>query len=216
MVLRPLGGEVQGDLRVVVGDHLSGGHVHDGRDGDAAGVVGEPGEVGVLDPRDAEHRVDAARIKIEGPAPAVVGGSADPHRDRVLQAEQTADDDRPVRPGAGPRHHQAVATGLDRVAAGPVPGDPVGDVVRVAGELPAAGDVGPEGGSRLARFVAHATILHPVRSLCALGARNRPFTHLCRIFSTFYGGPMDFDPLMALAAFGIGIVVGLTGMGGGR
>ncbi len=26
---------------------------------------------------------------------------------------------------------------------------------------------------------------------------------------------MDFDPLMALAAFGIGIVVGLTGMGGG-
>lgn len=47
----------------------------------------------------------------------------------------------------------------------------------------------------------------------ATGRRNR--VHPTDAFFTTYVGLVDFDPLLALAAFGIGIVVGLTGMGGG-
>ena len=75
-----------------------------------------------------------------------MGGSAQPHRDDVLQAEQPADDDRPVGPGAGARRDQPVAARLHRIAVPAVAGDPGGDVVGVAGELGAVGHVRAVGG----------------------------------------------------------------------
>ena len=53
-------------------------------------------------------------IEVEGPAALVVDRARRAERDDVLEAEQAADDDRPVRPRAGPRGDQVVATGLDR------------------------------------------------------------------------------------------------------
>ena len=79
----------------------------------------------------------------------------------VLEAEQAAHDDRPVRPRAGPGGDQPVAAGLDRpqlaldraVLGDPrVAGDPVGDVGGVALELLAAVHV------RRAVVVAHGAI----------------------------------------------------------
>ena len=83
----------------------------------------------------AEHRVDAARVEVEGPAVGIVRRAGDPHRDDVLEAEEAADDDRPVGPRAGPGDDEAVAPRLHRPAARPVRGDPVLDVGRVAGEF---------------------------------------------------------------------------------
>jgi hypothetical protein len=116
VVLAPLGGQVEGDLGVVVGDHLAGLDLDHRRDGDPLRVVGVAGEVGLLQPLDAEHGVAPARVEVEGPAALVVGGPAHAHRQHVLEAEQPAHDDRPVRPRAGPGDHQAVPAGLDRVA----------------------------------------------------------------------------------------------------
>ena len=141
MVVDPLGGEVERHLGEVVGDDRLGRDVDHGRHRDAAGVVGEPGEVGLLQPLVAEHRVDPAGIEVEGPGPHVVGGAAQTHRDGVLQAEQPPDDDRPVGPRAGARRDQPVAARLHRIAVAAVPGDPGGDVVRVAGEVGAVGHV---------------------------------------------------------------------------
>ena len=91
------------------------GDVDDGRHGDPAGIVGVAGEVGLLQPLDAEHRVAAARVEVEGPAALVVGGAAAcPSEMHVLEAEQAAHDDRPVRPRAGRRRDQPVAARLDR------------------------------------------------------------------------------------------------------
>ena len=132
MEVCPLGGEVERQLGVVVGHQLLAGHLDHRRHGDAAGVAGEPGEVGLLQPLVAQHRVDAARVEVECPAPAVVGRPAQAHRDHLLQAQQPADDDRPAGPRAGPGRDQAIAAGLDRIAVPPVPGDPGGDVVGVA------------------------------------------------------------------------------------
>src|SRR3546814_14078242 len=56
VVLPPLQRQVEGDLGVVVGDHLAGRHVHDGRDRYPLLVVGEAGEERLLEPLDAEHR----------------------------------------------------------------------------------------------------------------------------------------------------------------
>ena len=131
----PLGGHVQGDLGEVVGDDLAGGHVDDRGHGDAAVVAGEPGEVRLLQPFDAEHRVAAARVEVEGPAALVVGRAADAHRQDVLQPEQPAHDDGPAGPRAGPADHQPVAAGLDRVAVPAVGGDPGRDVAGIPDEL---------------------------------------------------------------------------------
>ena len=98
-----------------------------------ARVVGITLEVGVLQALDTEHRVDPAGIEVEGPAACVVRRSAQAHRDDVLEAEQGADDDRPVGPGARPRGDQPVAARLDRPRLAR-PGDPVGEVVHVAVE----------------------------------------------------------------------------------
>jgi len=86
--------------------------------------------VGLLEPAVAEHRVDTARVEVEGPAAFVVGRAAEAERDHVLEPEQLAHDDRPVGPGARPGGDQPVAPGLDRPAGG-VAGDPVREVVHV-------------------------------------------------------------------------------------
>src|SRR5699024_11089277 len=94
VVLRPLGGEVQGDLGEVVGDHCAAGDVHDGGHGDPARVVRHPGEVSLLQPFDTQDRVHAAGVQVERPGPCVMGGTGEPHGDRVLQPEQSAHDAR--------------------------------------------------------------------------------------------------------------------------
>src|SRR5690625_6126150 len=73
MMLGPLGDQVQGHLLEVVGDHGAVARVDDGRHGDAAVVVGEASEVGLLEALDAEHRIPAALIEVEGPGALVVG-----------------------------------------------------------------------------------------------------------------------------------------------
>ena len=77
-------------------------------------VVGEAREVGLLDPLDAEHRVDPAGVEVEGPAALVVDRAAGAERDHVLEPEQLAHDDRPGRPRARLRGDQPVAARLDR------------------------------------------------------------------------------------------------------
>ena len=135
MVRGPLQRQVEGDLREVVGDHLAGRHVDDRGHGDALGVVREPREERVLEPLDAEHRVAAVGVEVEGPAALVVGRSAHAHAEHVLEAEQPPHDDRAVGPRAGPGDDQPVAVRLDRPAVPAVRGDPVLDVVGVAGEV---------------------------------------------------------------------------------
>lgn len=135
MELGPFGGEVQGDLGVVVGDHLAGRHVDHGGHGDPARVIREAGQVGVAQPVDAEHRIDLARIEIKGPAQLVMGGPAQPERDDLLQPEQAAHDEGAVGPGAGAGGDQPVPIRRHRVAVSAVRGDPGGDVVGVALEL---------------------------------------------------------------------------------
>ena len=120
----PLGRQVEGQLGVVVGHHLARGDVDEGRHGDAARVVRVAGEERLLQPLDAEHRVAATRVEVEGPAALVVGRPADTHREGVLQPQQAAHDDRPVGPRAGPRDDQPVPAGLDRVPVAPVGGHP--------------------------------------------------------------------------------------------
>ena len=101
-----------GDLREVVGHDLARRDVDDRRHRDAARVVGLAGEVGLLEPLDAEHRVAAALVEVEGPAAGVVGRAGRAPGDDVLEAEQAAHDDRAVRPRAGARGDEAVAAGL--------------------------------------------------------------------------------------------------------
>src|SRR6185369_13074711 len=48
------------------------------------------------------------------PAPPVMLGTADAHRQRILEPEQPPHDHRPVRPRACPRHHQPVPSRLGR------------------------------------------------------------------------------------------------------
>ena len=136
VVLGPLGRQVDGDLRVVVGDHRLGRDIDDGGHGDALGVVREAGEVGLLEPLVAEHRVSPARIEVEGPAALVVGRATDAHRQDVFESEQPAHDDRPVGPWAGPGDNQSVAPRLHRPLRIGVGGDPILDVLRIPLELP--------------------------------------------------------------------------------
>jgi hypothetical protein len=143
VVRTPLGRQVQRDLREVVGDHLPRGDVDHCRHRDAALVVGEAGEEGLLQPLDAEHRVAAPGVQVEGPAALVVRRPAHTHRQHRLEAEQPSYDDRPVGPRARPGDHQPVPPRLDRVAVAAVLGDAGGDVLHVAGELAARVDVGP-------------------------------------------------------------------------
>jgi hypothetical protein len=122
----------------VVGDHLAGGLVDDGGDGDPARVAGEALLVGVLELVDAEDGVDAARVEVEGPRVGVVRRPGGSERDRVLQPEQLPDDDRPVRPRAGVGRDQPVPAGRDGVVVGFRPRlghDPRLDVAGVPVEL---------------------------------------------------------------------------------
>ena len=160
------------------------GYVHHGRDGDAAGVVGEAAEVVLLQALDAQHRIPAVRVQVEGPGAGVVGGAGQAERDGVLQAEQPAHDHGAVGPRAGAGGDQAVAAGLHRPGFGavaepavrvadgaagrPVRGtdgigvghDPVLDVAGVPVEFFAAVDVGALG-AELCRIagVAHASTI---------------------------------------------------------
>jgi hypothetical protein len=137
----PLGREVEGDLRVVVGDDLASGDVDDGGYGHPPVVVGEASQVGLLQPLDPEDRVLPALVESERPAPLVVGRPGDAHGEDRLEAQQAAGDDRAVGPGTGTADDQAVAARLNRVAVAAVGGDAGGDVVRVPGELSRGVDV---------------------------------------------------------------------------
>ena len=112
VVVGPLEEEVVGDPREVVGDDLAGRHVDHRGHGDAARVVGVAGVERLLEPLDAQHRVAAAVVEVEGPAVLVVGGPGHAEADHVLEAEQLPDDDRAGRPRAGLRGHQPVAPRL--------------------------------------------------------------------------------------------------------
>ncbi len=139
--LGPLGGEVQRHLREVVGDDLTRRHVHDRRDGDALRIVGDAVVVRVAQVVNLQYRVDAAGVQVERPAALVVRRPAKANRQNVFQAEQASHDDRAVRPRAGPRDDQPVAVRLDGIAVAAVGRDARGDVVGVAVELAAAGDI---------------------------------------------------------------------------
>ena len=93
--------------------------------------------------------------------------------DGILQPQQPADDDCPVRPGAGTGCDEAVPAGFHRPAGLPVParravpGDPVLDVVGVPGEFFTAGDVGPLGaepgvGRVIGRTETRKSCSHPI------------------------------------------------------
>src|SRR5690606_4104603 len=121
------------------------GDVHDRGDSDAARVVGEAGEVRLLEPLVAEHRVHAALIEVEGPRALVMGGARHAHGEHVLQTQQAPGDEGAVRPGAGAGGDETVATGLDGPAVATIAGDAVVDVVHVPVEGLAGGDVAAAG-----------------------------------------------------------------------
>ncbi len=131
MVRGPLGREVEGDLGEVVGDQFAARDVDDRRHRDPLGVVGEAGEVGILEAGDAEDWVDAVGIEVEGPRPLVVGRPGQAERDRRLEAEQPTHDQGAVGPRAGGGRHQSVAACLDRPTAidGGADGGTVGGAV---------------------------------------------------------------------------------------
>ena len=166
----PLGVEVEGDLREVVGDQLPACDLDHRRHGDPAGVVRKACEVGLLHPRIPEHRIHAVRVEIEGPAPLVVSRPAQSHRDRRLQTEQPSDDDRPARPRTRPRGDQPVPAGLDRVAVPAVAGDPGRDVFGVALVVAAGCDVTATGHDR------QPMALPVTRGVSALDASCSPST----------------------------------------
>ncbi len=199
---RPLGGEVQGDPLVVVGDQQTGGHVDDGRDADAARVAGLAGVVRLLEVTDAEHRVLAVRVEGEAPAHVVLDGVGHGEGQGRLQAEQAARDQRAARPGAGAADDEPVAAGLDRPAVRAVGRDAVGEVTRRPLEglpavlgvalVPAFGGRGAAGGApgHVSRRVpgrvpcvcvrrpAHARVLTfvvPVAARLPVIARTRSF-----------------------------------------
>ena len=131
VVFRPLGRQIERDLRVVVGHHLAGRDVDHRRNGDAAGVVRVAGEVGVPEPLDPQDRVASTGVEVERPAALIVRGATHAHRQHALEAEQSTHDDRAVRPRARPRDDEAVAPRLDREPVPAVGGDPGGQIVRV-------------------------------------------------------------------------------------
>src|SRR5699024_4583951 len=135
MVVGPFGVEVAGDLVEIVGDDRAVTLVDHGRHGDAARVIGLALEVGVLQALDAEHRVDAALVEVEGPRPRVMHRAGHAHGNDVLQAQQAADDNRAVRPRTRLRRNQAVTVRFGRVPVLPVLGDAGGDVAHVALEV---------------------------------------------------------------------------------
>ena len=138
---RPLGRQVQCHLREVVSDHSSARHVDDRGDSDALRIVGEAGEVRVLQTGNLQHRVDAAGVEIESPAALVMGWPAKPNGENIFQSQQPPDDDRAVGPRAGSRDDQPIPARLHRVAVAAVGGDPGFDVFGVAGEFAGLGDV---------------------------------------------------------------------------
>lgn len=77
--------------------------------GDALGGVGEASQEGVLEARDAEHRVQAVRVQVERPRVLVVRGPGEREGDRALESQQAADDHGAVGPRAGARGDQAKA-----------------------------------------------------------------------------------------------------------
>ena len=138
----PLDLEIDRDLRVVVRDDLPARDLDDRRDGDAAGILGEPREVRLLKALDLEGGVEAAGIEVEGPAALVVSRTGHPETDGLLEAEQATHDRRAVGPRARPRRNEPIPAGLDGPAVAPVGGDAVLDVRRVSSELRSRDHVG--------------------------------------------------------------------------
>src|SRR5206468_6405200 len=103
-------------------------HLDDRGHRDALLVVSEALEVGVLEPGNLQHRVDATWVEIEGPAVVIVRWSAKANGEHVFQAKQASHDDRAVGPWAGARDDQPVAVGFDGIAVAAVGRDAGGDV----------------------------------------------------------------------------------------
>jgi len=64
-----------------------------------------------VEPFDSEDRVASAGVEVERPAAGVVGRPGDAHGDDVLETEDAAHEDRPVRPRACPAHVSRYRTG---------------------------------------------------------------------------------------------------------
>ena len=158
MILLPLRGEVFGDLWEVVGHHCAAGDVDHGRNRDSARVVREPGKERLLQALDAQHRVDAAGIEVEGPRPCIVRGPRHADGDDVFKAQQPADDDRSIRPRAGSRGDESVSTRLDGPLGVGIGKDSVLDVVRVPVECLALGHIAVH----LAAVIGHCHLLRKV------------------------------------------------------
>src|SRR5690606_39240151 len=104
--------------------------VPDARDGVAAREGGVGAEVQLRQELRAGDRVAFG----EPPAPLVADRVDDGDADRLLQAEQAADDQGALRPRARVRDEEPVPAGLGGVPAGTVGGDPVGEPVRLPDE----------------------------------------------------------------------------------
>ena len=116
----PGGGQVEEHVAGVVADDLTGGGVHEGRNG-GGGLVAGGLLVDLGQGAGAERRVDAGLAVGAGQLPVPVRALAvgPGHGDRLGQAEQAPGDEDAAAPRARPRRHESVAPRLHgQVAAG--------------------------------------------------------------------------------------------------
>ena len=111
---RPLGDEVEVELLVRVCHHGLGGQVDQRRHRDAARIVRDAVEVGLLQAVQAGDGIPLVRVEVEDPGVDVVRGAGQAQGDGVLEAHEAADDDAPAGPRAGSGGHEPVTAGLDR------------------------------------------------------------------------------------------------------
>ncbi|SKY08586.1 Uncharacterised protein [Mycobacteroides abscessus subsp. abscessus] len=142
VIVGPLDLEVDGDLLEVVGHDLTAGDVDDRRYGDALRITGEPLLVRVFETWNLQDGVDAAGVEVERPRVLVMGGTAQSQRDRILETEESPNDQRAVGPRARARRNKSIPTCLDRIAVATIARDAGLDVLRIADELLSAGDIG--------------------------------------------------------------------------
>ena len=75
MIISPLGLEIPDHRVEVVGYYLAAGFFDQCRNRDAARVVRETLEIGVLQARNVQHGIDFAGVEVKGPGTFVVGWS---------------------------------------------------------------------------------------------------------------------------------------------
>src|SRR5699024_9556029 len=114
-MLSPFGGEIDGDPGIVVGGDFTGCRVHDGGHGDTPFVTWSASVVRLGEPTNAEDRIEAVWIEVEGPGTKIVGRPAQTERDDVFEAEEAPGDQCPVGPWTAPSRDEAVAIGFDGI-----------------------------------------------------------------------------------------------------